>query len=139
MDIVGTCRGARPAIAAGERFRRHTLQECVGPARNRILVRWAPERHIILLMSPQPRLEPAELRDQLAVERTRLANERTLLAYVRTALGLVAAGVVLLQLIPGVLAGGGGLTLVATGLVVVVIGLVRFRKVQRRLGSGGAT
>ena len=95
----------------------------------------SPERQVTLHTSPQPPWEPTELRDHLAVERTRLANERTLLAYVRTALGLVAGGVVLLQLIPGVLAGGGGLALVATGLVVVVIGTVRFRKVQRRLGQ----
>jgi putative membrane protein len=102
-------------------------------------VRSSLGRNVTLRMSPQPPREPTELRDHLAIERTRLANERTLLAYVRTALGLVAGGVVLLQLSPGVLAGGGGLALVVAGLVVVVIGTIRFRKVQRRLGSGGAT
>ncbi|MBI2970621.1 MAG: DUF202 domain-containing protein [Gammaproteobacteria bacterium] len=42
-------------------------------------------------------MNEAELRDELAVERTRLANERTLLAYVRTALALAAAGAVIAE------------------------------------------
>jgi putative membrane protein len=84
-------------------------------------------------MSPDPASEAGGLRDQLAVERTRLANERTLLAYVRTSLGLIAAGVVVLQLMPGFLAGGGGVTLVLAGIALVAIGLARFRQVQQRL------
>lgn len=83
--------------------------------------------------------EASGLRDQLAVERTRLANERTFLAYVRTALGLLGAGAVLLQLVPGLLATGGGTALMLAGLVVLVIGVARFRQVRRRLSDEGAT
>jgi putative membrane protein len=75
-------------------------------------------------------------REQLAVERTRLANERTLLAYVRTALGLVGAGVLVAKLVPGLVAGAGGIALVLLGVLAMMIGVTRFRRVRRRLSDG---
>lgn len=77
-----------------------------------------------------------DIRDKLAVERTHLANERTFLAYVRTGLSLLVAAAVLFQFfsslhayiaIAWVLAG--------CGLAFLIIGLVRFSTVRKRLKS----
>jgi len=79
-------------------------------------------------------MSEAQLRDELAVERTRLANERTLLAYVRTALALAGGGAVLLQFFPDYpslvwIAWA----LVAAGGATMLIGAYRFVAVGRRL------
>lgn len=77
-----------------------------------------------------------DIRDKLALERTRLANERTFLAYVRTGLSLLAASAVLFQFfssmnsyiaVAWVLAG--------CGVMVLVVGLVRFNKVRKKLNE----
>ena len=79
-------------------------------------------------------MNEAQLRDQLAVERTRLANERTLLAYVRTALALAAGGAVLLQFFPGYASLLGiAWVLVAAGVATTVIGTYRFFVVAGKL------
>jgi len=78
----------------------------------------------------------ADLRDELALERTRLANERTFLAYVRTALSLIAGAAVLFEffasrpsylVIAWLLAVGGG--------VVLTIGVARFLRVRAALNA----
>jgi len=78
----------------------------------------------------------SEKRDNLALERTRLANERTFLSYVRTGLSLLAASALLFQFfsslnsyiaIAWVLALG--------GLIVLLVGIVRFGKVRAKLNS----
>ena len=78
----------------------------------------------------------ADTRDQLALERTRLANERTLLAYVRTGLSLLAASVVLFQFFSSLRSHlAVAWILMACGLVVLVIGLVRFNRVRTKLNE----
>ena len=75
-------------------------------------------------------------RDKLALERTRLANERTLLAYIRTGLSLLAASVILFQFFSSIhayIAIAWGLAV--CGLVLLIIGLVRFMSVRKRLNS----
>lgn len=79
------------------------------------------------------------LRQKLALERTRLANERTFLAYVRTALSLLAAGVVVLQYFSD--SAGQivtGWLLAVAGVVVLVLGLLRFLTVKTRLAKAEA-
>jgi putative membrane protein len=72
------------------------------------------------------------LSDRLALQRTRLANERTLLTYVRTSLALVGFGLALLQFHPE---RGGRLayTALAVAVVVLTVGLLRFRTHRRQL------
>jgi putative membrane protein len=79
-------------------------------------------------------MNDSTLRDNLALERTRLANERTFLAYVRTALALIAGSAVLFQFFSDrppyliaawLLFAGGGFT--------IVVGLIRFIRVETRL------
>ncbi|HMP76340.1 MAG TPA: DUF202 domain-containing protein [Kiritimatiellia bacterium] len=74
------------------------------------------------------------LRDELAVDRTLLANERTLLAYLRSAVALVIAGVSIVHFAPEGWFRVIGLLCVPTGLVSGVIGVVRFRKMNRAIG-----
>lgn len=79
-------------------------------------------------------MEDAQLRDQLAIERTVLANERTLLAYLRTALAFAAAGAAILHFYPD--SGGlrlAALALVLGGLAFSLVGAWRFVTVRRRL------
>jgi putative membrane protein len=76
----------------------------------------------------------ATLRDKLALERTRLANERTFLAYVRTSLSLIAGAAVLFQFFSAVHAYlAVAWVLAILGLLVLVLGTVRFRTVQKEL------
>lgn len=77
------------------------------------------------------------LRDKLAMERTKLANERTFLAYVRTSLSLIAGAAVLFEFFSSipvyfVIAW----VLAVLGVVVLAIGLLRFRMVRKELQSG---
>lgn len=66
-----------------------------------------------------------------------LANERTYLAYVRTALALIAAGAAIVQL--GDILGGEGRTrlvgsaILAAGIVIAVLGFLRWRDNDRRI------
>ena len=79
----------------------------------------------------------SDTRDTLALERTRLANERTFLAYVRTALSLLAGGAVLLQFFstrPSYMVAAW--LLIASGGVVLLIGLFRFLRVRSHLNAG---
>jgi putative membrane protein len=74
------------------------------------------------------------LRDELAMDRTMLANERTLLAYVRTGLTLFIAGVSLLHFFESRVLFAVAWALVPAGVVTLLIGFARFRKVQRHIG-----
>ena len=75
------------------------------------------------------------LREYLAIERTRLSNETTLLAYIRTGLYFVVAGSTLGHLIQTVFWNIIGLPLVCVGLVIITLGVIRFRKVKRNIES----
>lgn len=77
---------------------------------------------------------PLPLSDRLALQRTRLANERTLFTYVRTSLALVGFGLALLQFHPE-RGGRLGYTALAVAVVVLGIGLLRFRTHRRRLAA----
>jgi putative membrane protein len=73
------------------------------------------------------------LRDYLAMERTKLANERTLLSYIRSSLYLLLGGIALIQL-QGFenIKFLGYVSLVLT-VVLVIIGVYRFQKLNRQL------
>ncbi len=76
------------------------------------------------------------VRDMLALERTRLANERTFLAYVRTALSMIAGSAVLFQFFAEIRAYYAAAWLLAVlGVVILVIGMLRFRVVRRELNA----
>ncbi len=92
-------------------------------------------QHEILDVPNAPAIPP-DPRNRLAVVRTALANERTLLAYLRTMLGLLAAGGTLLHFFEGAWATGGGVALIAAGVVLFGFGVWRFRQVRRTLPPG---
>lgn len=73
------------------------------------------------------------LREYLAIERTRLANERTLLTYIRTGLYFLVAGSTLGHLIDTPFWNMMGLPLVIIGVIVPVLGVVRFLRVARKI------
>lgn len=76
----------------------------------------------------------ADIRDKLALERTRLANERTLLAYVRTGLSLLAGAAVLFQFFSSLHSYVAVAWILAVcGVVVLIVGVVRFHRVRARL------
>ncbi|MBI2438758.1 MAG: DUF202 domain-containing protein [Lentisphaerae bacterium] len=74
------------------------------------------------------------LRDELAIDRTLLANERTLLAYLRSGVALLIAGVTIMHFAPqeswfwSV-----GLACLPTGVITGLIGLARFRRMNRAI------
>lgn len=73
------------------------------------------------------------LREFLALERTRLANERTLLTYIRTGLYFLVAGSTLGYLVDSPFWNIFGWPLVAVGVLIPVLGLVRFMRVARKI------
>lgn len=75
------------------------------------------------------------LRDYLAIDRTILANDRTVLAFVRTALALFVTGVTLIKLFgPGPIVIIGW-AVIALGAAVLVMGLIRYRRMQRNISD----
>jgi len=91
----------------------------------------------VIYLQMENQLALSDLRDTLALERTRLANERTFLAYVRTALSLLAGGAVVFQFFstrPSYVAGAW--LLVASGGLVLLLGLIRFMRVRAHLNAG---
>ena len=79
------------------------------------------------------------MRDRLALERTKLANERTFLAYVRTSLSLIAGAAVLFQFFSTVKAYIAGAWILAVlGVIVLIIGIYRFRTVRSELREGAS-
>ncbi|WP_432663143.1 DUF202 domain-containing protein [Wukongibacter baidiensis] len=73
------------------------------------------------------------LRDFLALDRTILANERTLLAWIRTALSVMVAGVGFIKFFEMKIISTIGYGLVPTGLIIFIVGIYRFIKLQRKL------
>ena len=71
------------------------------------------------------------LRDQLAIDRTILANERTVLSYVRTSLALIAAGGALIQFFEEQWIKTGGVILIMIGGAILIVGFLRYRKMDR--------
>jgi putative membrane protein len=86
---------------------------------------------------PYSKFDPDQmiLRDHLAYDRTVLANERTLLSYLRTSIALFASGGTLLKLLPEEpMMVKLGIVLLSLGLVAVVVGIIRFTQVKKRIG-----
>ena len=79
------------------------------------------------------------LRDQLAIDRTILANERTVLSYVRTSLALIAAGGALIHFFQEEWIKAGGVMLVMIGGAILIVGYIRYRKMDRLIKKAGKT
>jgi len=73
------------------------------------------------------------LRDELAIDRTLLANERTLLAYLRSGIALMIAGVTMMNFSEAAWFWAIGLACLPIGLVTGVVGLARFRRMNRSI------
>lgn len=73
------------------------------------------------------------LRDELAIDRTLLANERTLLAYLRSGVALIIAGLTMMNFSPTSWFWAIGLACPPTGLVVGLIGILRYRTMNRAI------
>lgn len=87
--------------------------------------------------SPYKAIEPEALStaDLLAIGRNKMANERTLLAYVRTFLSFIVAGVSLIQFFNVASFVLLGYLLIPVGVIIMVIGVFRFRKAKRELND----
>ena len=75
------------------------------------------------------------LRDHLAIDRTTLSNESTLLAYIRTSLAVIAAGATLIHFFDGVWIKVFGGFLVIFGITIIVVGIVRYKKMQKSINQ----
>jgi len=75
------------------------------------------------------------IRVHLAAERTVLANERTLLAYVRTALTAFIAGVTFIRFFDTLIIEIVGWIFLPVSLVLFLVGIWRYRKMKRDIGS----
>ena len=75
------------------------------------------------------------LRDELAIDRTMLANERTLLAYLRSAVALLIAGVSIIHFSHGGWFFVFGVVCLPGGLIVALVGLLRFRGMNRSIAA----
>jgi putative membrane protein len=73
------------------------------------------------------------LRDHLAIDRTTLANERTFLAYIRTALSFSIVGATCIKFLTSRLAVLGGWALIAVALILIIVGIWRYRQVHHRI------
>jgi putative membrane protein len=71
------------------------------------------------------------LREFLAVERTKLVNETTLLAYIRTGLYFLVAGSTLGQLVNTDFWKLVGDPLVAIGVAIMVVGVIRYFRLRK--------
>lgn len=76
---------------------------------------------------------PLTLTERLAADRTRLANERTFMAYVRTALGLIITGTGFSKYLDSPLLRVVFILFIPTGIVVLVLGIISFRKRRNEL------
>jgi putative membrane protein len=83
--------------------------------------------------SPYQRFDSDDLilRDQLAIERTLLANERTLLAYLRSGVALLIAGVSIINFSPEGWFWAVGIACIPTGIITGIVGVARYRRMNR--------
>ena len=93
------------------------------------------EKEIDMEDSPYSRFESDDLilRDELAVDRTLLANERTLLSYLRAGISLLIAGVSIMHFSYQGWFWAIGLACIPIGIVTTVIGVSRYRKMNRAI------
>ena len=76
---------------------------------------------------------PVNTRGILALERTKLANERTLLAYIRASLYLLLGGLALLQLEEFKQIQWLGYVALVVCVIFLMVGIVRYISLTRRL------
>ncbi|MFA6494313.1 MAG: DUF202 domain-containing protein [Candidatus Paceibacterota bacterium] len=84
------------------------------------------------------KFDPEELilRDHLAVDRTMLANERTLLSFLRTSIFLLVSSITFLRVFEGeLLMIITSYILIAFSIVSGIVGVVRFRRMKRKINS----
>ena len=75
----------------------------------------------------------AEIRDQMATQRTFFANERTLMAYLRTAMTVSAGGFVAIKLSEELYLNIIGMVLIPTGIGLAIYSFIRYRQKQKLL------
>ncbi|MDO9541411.1 MAG: DUF202 domain-containing protein [Kiritimatiellia bacterium] len=73
------------------------------------------------------------LRDELAIDRTLLANERTLMAYLRSGVALLIAGVSIINFSQEGWFWAIGIACIPTGIITVIVGVARYRKMNRSI------
>lgn len=85
--------------------------------------------------SPYGRFDSADLilRDELAIDRTLLANERTLLAYLRSGVALLIAGVSIIHFSQESWFWAVGIACIPTGIITGIVGLARYRRMNRSI------
>ncbi len=71
------------------------------------------------------------LRDHLAIDRTILSNESTILAYIRTSVAVAAAGATIIHFLPGFYLDLLGGILIVISIIILIIGLIRYRKMDK--------
>ena len=77
----------------------------------------------------------AEIRDQLAMQRTIFANERTLMAYLRTAIATIGGGFAAIKLSQHVYMALIGFALMAIGLFLTTYSIYRYLQKQKLIRS----
>jgi putative membrane protein len=75
------------------------------------------------------------LRDELAIDRTLMANERTLMAYLRSGVALLIAGVSIIHFSSEGWFWMIGLACIPSGIITGMIGIVRYRKMSKKIVS----
>jgi len=75
------------------------------------------------------------LRDELAIDRTLMANERTLMAYLRSGVALLIAGVSIIHFSSEGWFWMMGLACIPAGIINGMIGIVRYRKMSKKIAS----
>ncbi|MFD2513835.1 YidH family protein [Pontibacter locisalis] len=73
----------------------------------------------------------AEIRDQMAMQRTIFANERTLMAYLRTSITIIAGGFAAVKFSDDLYLELIGATLLPIGAILAIYSFLRYRKKQR--------
>ena len=73
--------------------------------------------------------------DKLSLERTKLANERTFLAYFRSFVVILSSGlaIIKIEVLNNVIMLG--YFLIGTAIILIIIGVVRFFYVKKRVGK----
>ncbi|WP_276499565.1 YidH family protein [Pontibacter litorisediminis] len=73
----------------------------------------------------------AEIRDQMAMQRTIFANERTLMAYLRTAIAIIGGGFAAIKLSHHVYMEAIGLIMMPTGVALTIYSFYRYLQKQK--------
>lgn len=83
-------------------------------------------------------MNDTDLREELALTRTALANERTLLSYARTALAFLLTGATLLHFFYQTTAIVLGAISLSLGAALMLIAVMRFLQIRKKLAQGRA-